>query len=173
MTRRVVLVGGGCTLVGAVVAALVFIAPSASATSQRLAVSPQVEQALVAALEKTLLSKGATSPSVVHLVHERASTGEEPLVAFDATNNTYYASACAKFSGPLPELFRLHSTYPYSPLTVSPQSTSITCQLFSKVLTGSWHVIQDTPTLGCGAVGTTLRALWDGVPACNAPVFDL
>jgi len=62
---------------------------------------------------------------------------------------------------------------PSTPLTVSPRSVEINCELFSRSLTGTWHVIQDSPGLGCGAVGMTLRKLWNGIPACNAPVFDL
>lgn len=170
------LVGGGGALVGIAVAALVLIAPSASATSVSLKVSPQVEQALVAAFQTSLHSQGAPASSVsVKLVGpaRESRSPEAPKAAFDATNRTYYASACAQFRAPLPELLRLHSTYPYSPVTLSPRSISVSCQLFAKGTTGTWHVIQDTPSLGCGAVGVTLRALWDGVPACNAPVYDL
>lgn len=174
VARRVAVVGGGCSLVGALVAALALLAPSASATSQRLGVTPQVEQALVAALHAELSTKGNATPiSNIQLVIPRPTASHEaPLVAFDATNQTYYASACARLRAPFAELFRLHSTFPYSPLTVSPQSITIACELFSKVTNGTWRVIPDTPSLGCGAVGTTLRALWNGVPACNAPVFD-
>jgi hypothetical protein len=175
MARRVVLWGGGPTLVGAIVAALALLVPSASATSQRLAVSPQVEQALVVALHSTLVAQGETAPlSSIQLVAPHVSPGSAiPLAAFDAANQTYYATACVRIIGPLPELLRLHSTFPYSPLTAAPRSLEISCELFAKTTNGTWHVIQDSPSLGCGVVGHTLQALWDGVPACNAPVFDL
>jgi hypothetical protein len=166
--RRAVLVGGPALLAavtGLVLSLVAFGSPSASG-SERLPVSPQMEQKLILSARIWLVKEGVNvGVGNISIVNSRtaAESSEAPQAAFVTEDHHFYGSACLTVR-PMVHLpiAKPGDLYP-SPLAKWPL-----CVVFSTTSQDKPWVVKYTEGSNCGSIGAVLRALWgEKIPVCR------